>query len=347
MERNKKYLAMAAGICIGAGAIIAGIGFGLGGRPGFFVNASGIHSYNSDDNSANRLEKTRLEAFSTINMNIPGGDIHIIPSDDYYIEYDLTVQSGKVVCDVADGTFTMEAADSKWINFFSFGNFTSDDKNYVNLYVPADQVFELIAIDASVGDVEIGAIKAKSMDLALDLGDLHMEDFEGNSFVADLSCGFMKAASIDSKTVVLENDMGDIFCESITAEHTELTLNAGDLDIGTLSTGDLSVENDMGNVSFDRLESTGEGSIFLDCGDLTARECTFTRLEISNNLGNIDLELTGTIDDYQMDLVTDLGSISVPGYNRGDLSSHFVSQNKEGAVLDVSNNCGDISLTFK
>ncbi|MBS5523758.1 MAG: DUF4097 family beta strand repeat protein [Clostridiales bacterium] len=349
MGKNKKRLAIGAGICMAAGLVIGGIGFVIGGRPGFYVTASGIHSYHSKDNSDARLEKTKLDSFSSINLNVPNGDIHIIPSDNYYLEYQLTTQSKEVSYDVADDTFSMNVEGKGGIigfGFYAFGSMDKQAENYVNLYVPAEQVFEFISVDADCGDVVIGDIEAKSMELELSLGNLDMEAFKGNSFTAELGCGLLKASRIDSRSAVLKNDMGDVFCNALIAQNADLTLGAGDLELGECGADVLSIENSMGNVTIDSLENKTEGTVSMDMGDFSGQYCTFANLKVTNDMGNIVMGLAGTIDDYKMDLTTDLGVVSVPGYGNGSETSRFVSQNKDGAVLNIYNDCGDITLSF-
>ena len=312
MLKNKKMLAVGAGICMGAGVIIAGIGFLIGGRPGFYINASGIHSYHTElgANGKNTLEKTRVDAFSSISLNVSCGDVHIIPSDDYYIEYHFAAQSGTAGYSIENDMLTLDIGgkgEFLGFNFFSFGNLTGDNSNYVNLYVPEDKMLENIFINADMGDVTLGDIKTRSMDIEVDLGDLDIEKFEGSSLTADLGCGFMKAGFIDGQSVSIKNGMGD--------------------------------------VSVERLSCSKTSDISMDMGSLSIEEASITQLDIQCDMGDVDLGLPGTIDDYKMDITVDLGDLSIPGYDSD--TSKFISQNKEGAVLNINNQCGDVTVSFK
>lgn len=312
MTKNKKYLAAAAVICMAAGAVIGGIGLGLGGLPGFYINASGVHSYNIDKKSDDGkvLEKTRLDAFTSMQMNIPNANVYIVPSDDYYIEYRLESQTGNIDYHVEDNTLVMKVNDYSGLQFFSFNIFGQTQENYVKLYLPEDQIYDSLYVDAGMGDVSLGNIKAKSIELNLSLGDLTGDIVESDRF-----------------TAVLDN---------------------GSFYVGVCNTQNLSVENDLGDIAIDSLEIGSQGNIELNLGNLDIKYCSFNRLDINNSLGNVKMCLKGTEDDYQMDLQTDLGTISVPdsyGINEDD-SSRFISQNENGAILNVYNDCGDITVEF-
>ena len=82
--KNNVYLASF--ICIGAGAVLLILGLLLGGRPGFYIDKSGIHTANeSGADSPYIQEKMKLDEFSTIDITIQYADLEIIPSDGYYI----------------------------------------------------------------------------------------------------------------------------------------------------------------------------------------------------------------------------------------------------------------------
>ncbi len=352
MKKSKKYLIISASVCMGAGIIAGGIGFLLGGRPGFYVNASGVHSYNDTAaNGNNCLEKTKLDPFTSVSINIPAGNIHIIPSDDYYLEYHLASGAGKTDYYVEDGVFTMtvEATDSfLGFNFLSFGNILNPKSDYVNLYVPGSQSLETVELTADMGDITIDSIEAASMTLELSMGDLRMEAFDGNSLTAVMDSGSFDAGTISGKAVTIQNNMGDVTCDSLSADDASITLDMGSLDLETCTAGVLSIENGMGDVDIRYLENTEQGTVTMDMGSFCAEECVLTALTVTNGMGDIDMGLTGTIDDYALDLSTDLGDVDVEGYDQdGNLGSRFVSTNKDANALSAHSDSGSVSIHFK
>lgn len=311
MKKSKKRLAIGAGICMAAGVVVGCIGFLLGGRPGFFVDASGIHSFHSETYSGARLEKTKLDSFSSIHLEIPMGDIHIIPSDNYYMEYQLPAQSTDVAWEVKDDELSMNVKEKGGVigfNFFSWGN-AAQDESYVNLYVPSDKVFDHIFVHADCGNVDIEKIEAKTMELVLTFGDLDIESFKGESFSAVLDLGTFRASHIASKNLTIQNDMGD--------------------------------------VTLDALENIEKGTVTMAMGDFSCSYCKAADFKVTNDMGNVSLGMAGTPDDYTMDLATELGSVFVSGYEEDGVGTRFLSQNKDGVALTVYNDSGDISIGFE
>ena len=71
-----------------AGAGFLGVGYALGGSPSFAIGPEGIVNGTTSVNHS--LEKTRIDAFENVKLTVNFGDITIVPSDGYYLEYSLT-----------------------------------------------------------------------------------------------------------------------------------------------------------------------------------------------------------------------------------------------------------------
>lgn len=317
--KNKKRLAAGAAICMGAGIVLGIMGFLSGGRPGFYVNATGIHAYpfrenGSGGNTDNVLEKTALDGFLSIDIHIPAGNLTVIPSDGYYLEYYLPSVSEDVAYSVKDGTFTLNTVDGG-TTFFGFNwNFLAGsrtlDGDYVNLYVPQDVYFENITISNDLGNVALSDIHADYADITLDLGALDIGNFEGNE--------------------------------------CHMTMCGGDLTAGQLICDTLSIESDMGGVSIEQLECS-EGSVTMDMGDFSADEASLSVFDVTSSMGSVTAGIQGSSGDYNLDLSTDMGSVHIREDDQqfdSDMS-HYVSHTENETQITVQCDMGDIDLSFK
>ena len=109
----------------------------------------------------------------------------------------------------------------------------------------------------------------------------------------------------------------------VRAGELELHERMGTIDgAGLTVERSLSVENDMGDV---RLE-----------GDLQGE------LEVADSMGEIELTLSGPVEDYRYELNVDMGEICVNGETYRSEASRSGGRHS----LNVENSMGDISVTF-
>lgn len=284
--RNKKILGLAAAGCIGVGAVLMGIGFAMGGEPGYFIDRTGVHA--SGDKQYSKpyeLKKTKIDEFSSISIDLDYADLEIIPSDGYYLEYRIEGGSRKPEWNVKNQKLTFREIEQGYGSFVMFGGFSSikqNEKKYeVKLYIPKDKKLSDVRINSDDGAVILPFITAQSFTAECDYGDLTMDGFKGGSFNADMDDGDLNVKSIDADRITVKNSYGDSTVDQMKAGAARLSLDDGSLYIGSSDVNDLRVENNYGDVeivtagsweAYDLDLHTDYGSIILPDGRSSYRE---------------------------------------------------------------------------
>ena len=202
-------------LCVGAGIVILILGLMLGGRPGFYIDGSGIHSAAENGGKRNYVKNEKeLQEFTDIDIDLDYADFQIIPSDTFKIEYCLDGTKDPV-CTVKDGRLTVREADYKRIFNFTF---------------------------------LLPALKSDTLDLESDYGDITVKDFEGRRLFAELEDGSFSSKGIKVDELKLSNEYGDIALQDAKCAYLEAGLTDGDFTADSLSSDRLEIDSEYGDV---------------------------------------------------------------------------------------------------
>lgn len=145
------------------------------------------------------------------------------------------------------------------------------------------------------------------------------------------------------------------------AEEFEINAGAGNIDISALKTNKLKLNAGAGNITGDNIVADKvniEGGV----GDIKLRNIDFTDTDVDSGVGNLylagiikgdnkfdcgvgntDLDVTGTLDDYNLDVEKGLGSINIDGKKYSDINwNNATAEN----TLNVSGGVGNININF-
>lgn len=352
MKKNSKiYIAAAA--CVGIGIVLTAGGIMAGGIPGVSIGSDGIRMLGDRNREGYLLEKTELEEFSSVEMDVDYGNFRLIPSDGYYLEYCLNGRNQKPEYEVNHNTLIFNeksAANHVQFQLISFGISEVHEEYYVNLYVPEDVYFENFVLENGGGDAEIENLKGGSIDLHLDYGTLSADVIEGDTVKIELESGKMEAEQVTGREELkISLDYGDLTAETLNAAGTgkvvlssgnmtldsciakdmQMHLDYGDAKIQEMKVDSLEIANESGNVTIGELALEDQGSLTLDYGDA--------------NIGIGD-DFTG----YTMDLRTDYGEITVPEAGRlikEDDEQSYRLEGTQDKKLEISCSSGDIMVS--
>lgn len=312
MKNKNRILLISLG-CIAVGIVLLIVGMLLGGHPGFYIDRAGLHPLSK--NGPLVKEKTELTEFSSIDIELNYSDLEIIPSDGYYIEYQLDGSNPEPVMEVKKQKLCLKEKSfnhGMGFNIFTIGNFGTDEvyDYYVKLYVPADEYFNHVRLRSDDGRINTGDISAETMDITNDYGNVEMKSFKGKTFKVSLDDGDFKIEYLEAETINIDNSYGKSVLSDVKSQNLTANLDDGDIIIGKSNIGNLRVDNDYGLV----------------------------------NIG-----LTEEMDYYDFDLETDYGNIEIPGYPEisigGDDEKHFKSNNNADYKIKVRCDDGDIIIT--
>lgn len=140
------------------GAIIAGVGVGLGAK-GFVFDRSGkIIAVKKENRDGAVNISERLEAFSSARIDVSFGKVTVVSGNEYSIEIKCPSEKMKPTYSVRNGELEVASPNDGF--FLNFGMFDFD-KNYVKVTVPRDALKNL-SVDSSAGEVDISGLTGTS-----------------------------------------------------------------------------------------------------------------------------------------------------------------------------------------
>ena len=288
MKKSTKTILIVSVCFMGAGILLAGAGIASGGWPGFRLTREAIRSASSDSEPY-VLEKTKLDSFSNINIELESeADIKILPSEDAscYLEYTLDGNYDKPVWTVANDTLQICQQDSgiNGIHFFSPRASFELSTPQIRLYLPTELALADVNIYDSYGDLDITDISSDTMTLHLDYGDIKISGSTSAKAEITTEYGDIEFEDSTLESLDLTNEYGDCTLKNMTVKSAALTAEAGDLYLEAKNLETLSGLNEYGDTTF----------VLLD-----------------------------DIDTYSLDLTTEYGEISLPDETSGKLVSDY------------------------
>lgn len=351
--KNKNKIWMAALAFIAFGLVVMGIGFALGGRPGVTIDQNGLHSSNYGRVLTKKpytLEKTAIDSFSSADLNIEYGDLIIVPSDGYYLEYNLPGISVEPSYSVQNEAFTFQQRSNQGYHLFDstlFYGVYDSEKYYINLYVPKDQYFTMLHIYNSSGDIKLPDLKTASIKITDEFGNIDMEQFEGENLKIDMGSGTFKAGDMSVEQIEIKNSYGDVECQNLTGKEGKIRLNSGELSAESVKIDDIAIKNQYGDVRMQGL-SGKNSEIRLGSGLLKVENLSITNLDVENTYGDVRVRLNDAVDQYGFDLRTEYGQIKILGVvsssSDNEESQYIINKGKEKNIR-IECESGDIEVT--
>lgn len=242
----KNCLAAGAG-CVMAGALLFAVGFLNGGKN--YVLAADLNQWKGSatkEDSTYGLEKTKIDDYSTLNVDLSSLNLQIVSSDDdsYYISYTTSDSKEKepVSYDVKNKILTLkEDSDSNSYTHIDIGFLTAflskdkdftTDENVVTLYVPTDARFQSANINSSFGDILINSSCFESGKISSDDGEIFIKNSTLKDVTVSASFGDVKTYDSKIKACNFELSDGDFVAKDseFTGENS-ISSSFGDIDI--------------------------------------------------------------------------------------------------------------------
>lgn len=242
----KNCLAAGAG-CVVAGALLFAVGFLNGGKN--YVLAADLNQWKGSatkEDSTYGLEKTKIDDYSTLNVDSSSLNLQIVSSDDdsYYISYTTSDSKEKepVSYDVKNKILTLkEDSDSNSYTHIDIGFLTAflskdkdftTDENVVTLYVPTDARFQSANINSSFGDILINSSCFESGKISSDDGEIFIKNSTLKDVTVSASFGDVKTYDSKIKACNFELSDGDFVAKDseFTGENS-ISSSFGDIDI--------------------------------------------------------------------------------------------------------------------
>ncbi|MDD3279097.1 MAG: DUF4097 family beta strand repeat-containing protein [Lachnospiraceae bacterium] len=279
-KKIKKRILRGAVVCILIGILLLGFGIFLGGTPGVSIGTDGIRANNHQVRQI--LKKTRIEKFANIAVSIPYGDIEIIPSDGFYLEYNLEDASGKLQYEVQDGTLSVKQKKSGEEKIQLFGFQFSITPSEVKIYVPKDIDLHSAKLSSEEGTISLGSVKADVLAVNNKYGNVKLTQFEGKSLGITVKSGDIHLGTVKADQVQVVDDYGDITADTFSVGNSMLQTEEGEVKLsGIRDCGSLVIQSEYGDVILTSMDAqkkygydlnTQYGSIQIPEGEITETE---------------------------------------------------------------------------
>ena len=304
----KNCLAAGAG-CVVAGALLFAVGFLNGGKN--YVLAADLNQWKGSatkEDSTYGLEKTKIDDYSTLNVDLSSLNLQIVSSDDdsYYISYTTSDSKEKepVSYDVKNKILTLkEDSDSNSYTHIDIGFLTAflskdkdftTDENVVTLYIPENAKFQNATLNSALGNILLNHVCFESGTVSSGDGDIFIKNSTLKEVAVSASLGDVKTYDSKIRACNFELSDGDFVAKDseFTGENS-ISSSLGDIDIeakkeqllalgfdASTSLGDIEVpdflegklhEEDVDESSYQRSGKDGNLKLQADDGDIVIK----------------------------------------------------------------------------
>ena len=304
----KNCLAAGAG-CVVAGALLFAVGFLNGGKN--YVLAADLNQWKGSatkEDSTYGLEKTKIDDYSTLNVDLSSLNLQIVSSDDdsYYISYTTSDSKEKepVSYDVKNKILTLkEDSDSNSYTHIDIGFLTAflskdkdftTDENVVTLYVPENAKFQNATLNSALGNILLNHVCFESGTVSSGDGDIFIKNSTLKEVAVSASLGDVKTYDSKIRACNFELSDGDFVAKDseFTGENS-ISSSLRDIDIeakkeqllalgfdASTSLGDIEVpdflegklhEEDVDESSYQRSGKDGNLKLQADDGDIVIK----------------------------------------------------------------------------
>lgn len=298
------------------------------------------------------LEKTKLDEFSDIAITLSYCNLFIVPGDGYYLEYRMDGSCEEPEYGVNGNRFYFQEGPTQLkyrtgFHLFFNSRYSSANKEpfYVNLYVPKEQYFNLLQLSSESGNIELGDIQAKDIDIHAEYGNLESGVFSGDNISITANSGNIELDSIDCDALEISNEYGNISADGFkAANRAAIKLESGNLTLSRLETDSLNLSNEYGNCFVDEI-TVKQSEIAIESGNLKLQGATLGTTEITNEYGDVTLNLADKVSDYNYDLNASYGTIKLDGKtlpSDEDGTSHYQKDNGKESEIIIGSDSGNI-----
>lgn len=307
MNRILKKVAFCSFLAVLAGLLLLVLGVCFGGHLGMAIDLKEHEVYT--EANKDYIEDTKsLSAFNSISVKGGIQDISIVTGEEYKVEYYLRGSRAPKI-EVSDHTLTLNTKKPEsdiyfGVNFIDF--FLEEEKdNYICITVPENVDLKNVTVNLEAGDVIILDSSLESVKLDLEAGDLSIE----NSSIQDVRC-------------ILE-------CGDIKLQNSTFNNLAGKLENGDFK---------MISVVADKLQYESE------YGDVKIADSTIDQIVMKGESSDVDIRLHGSLNDYDLDIVTDDEDVKINGESQGDVIKIDHGRQKR---IQLETEYGDVKIVIQ
>ena len=229
MKKTNKRLLVAGGILCAIGVLFLGVGVASGGKN--YVKTADLNRISGNammDSSDSHviLSKTKINSFSSVNVDLRNLDLDVKESDDenFYIAYNIETNKGMLPLSYQVQDDTLNLVEKKGNESYSYIhidiNFLQEmlgqshvieNSNKVTVYIPKENDMSSFSCKMGYGDLDIERGRFKNLELKDDLGDLKIKDVIFANSQIEMADGDIQAENVTfTGKNEIRSSLGDI-----------------------------------------------------------------------------------------------------------------------------------------
>lgn len=356
MKNNKKFLIGCAILTI-AGIVLSVAGTAMGGivynvrlgADGLHVTAPALQD-NLKEKTGYYEKKETLDAFQSVEIALEYADVRVEESetDEYQINYSLP-KAQEIEYGVSNGKLVLKSKQKGMfafgdISFFSIGYEPEQMRNTPQaiISVPKGARLTDVNVETESGNVDCQDIQADHLTLMTDYGDIKLRNVQFDKTQIGLESGSLYMEQVQGTSGKLTNEYGNIaITNAIFKEDMDVKLESGDVSYQNVSMRDLILESSYGKVAGEQIKLRGVQAKLESCS-CTWKEIKLDQCEIEAEYGDVDLVLTNPLSEYEYDLKTEYGDITIGDEKMGE-KYRSIEHDKSGNII-IRCESGDIDV---
>lgn len=300
-----KTIAKVSILAIVAGFIFTGIGYAFN-KNTFLENTQmDKSSATSSEKYENENESVSLEAFRNINIVSDLNNIEIIPADKYKLDLKYKKEYVNVEYKIENKTLIIKEKKVK-NEAYNLEDYKNNKGNGIKIYIPKNTQINNLSIASNISNLYLNGISTNKLDLSCDTGNININNCKSSQSNILTATGSIDVENLDGLTAKFESNMGNINIVNSSIRET------------------LELSNNLGHTKFQ--------------GELLGN------INVSNNLGNIELNINNKQKEYNYNLQTDSGKIII---NDETKNKKFIKDNNSKFNINLECNSGNINLKIK
>ena len=315
MNKTVKIIVIAAAVSLAAGAVIAVIGFTLGGK-----SAMSLRFGNGGGGVQTEIAEETIEfdEFNALAIEVSSVDVSIVTGDKYSLSY-KTRKGHEPEVEQSGKSLSVKQPSRVEFVIFDFG-FGADLDTYT-ITVPEGSEEIKAGLKSSSGDFIIDRVNI-SGEVKTSSGDISLNDTEGSGLAVTSSSGS-----------VMFNGVGG----------SELTVStsSGDIDGDKVKADEISISTSSGEASFLRTEA-GSMTCASSSGDISIFESEIGGFSCETSSGEVEMGLMGDAGAYSFDITASSGDIVVNG---NETEKKFEQKGSGEGSITIRTSSGDVDVT--
>lgn len=149
-------------------------------------------------------------------------------------------------------------------------------------------------------------------------------------------------ADFVAEKVKLDSGAGNITMEGLKTDKLIISAGAGNIDGNGIIADEVKIDGGVGNITLSDVNLT-DGDFDCGVGNLSIDGILLGQSKFDCGVGNVNLDLTGNVDDYNLNIDTGVGSVRLNGKK---ISSDEYINNRGDNLIKIDGGVGDVKINI-